>query len=295
MKTTLVVGGDGGIGRSLVDYWRSVGAPVVATTRRRDDHGSDLFLDLRDGPDDLTIPPDCDAAVICAAATSIEGCRRDPEGTRRINVEGTMTLARELRRSGIFQVFLSTNLVFGGVRRLPAEEDEVDPRTEYARQKVDAERALLELIPGAAIVRLTKVVSGELPLLSGWIGSLRDGRSIFPFSDLHFSPITMCYVVGAIRRIVEYRKGGVWHVSGQGDESYAGFAMRIARFVGAAEGLVQPRTIAESGLTIESEGPFSALGANRLAREFGLSPQSVEEVVSAVVKDAAELAPRVQA
>ena len=53
-------------------------------------------------------------AVLCAGITSLAVCRQDPQACRRINVENSLAVLRQLAGTGTFVVALSTNLVFDG-------------------------------------------------------------------------------------------------------------------------------------------------------------------------------------
>src|SRR5581483_7134897 len=87
-------------------------------------------------------------AVIHLAALS-----NDPIGnlnagwTREINLEGSIRLARLARAAGVRRFLLSSSCIMYGLSDAPFvdEQSPVDPRTEYARSKVEAERAIAAL------------------------------------------------------------------------------------------------------------------------------------------------------
>ena len=109
----LIVGGDGLIGGALAPHLEAAAHDVVVTSRGRRVNGR-IKLDLDAEPGSWDQIPEVDAAVICAAMTSLVGCMKDPAASRRVNVEGTLALTRALVARGVFPVFLSSTLVFDG-------------------------------------------------------------------------------------------------------------------------------------------------------------------------------------
>jgi dTDP-4-dehydrorhamnose reductase len=236
-------------------------------------------LDLSRRIEDWPRLPDCRVAVLCAAITNLEACRRDPEGTRKVNVEHTLTLARHLADRGARVIFISTNLVFDGSKPLRPADDEFCPRTEYGRQKVEVETRLASEGMSHAIVRLTKVFHPGLPLLLDWLSSLRAGTSITPFADMVCAPIALGTVIQGIAAMAGRTLGGVWQFSPRTDISYAEAARQVARRVGADESLLNPSSAALLP-AIEHVPRHTALDSTRAREELGLSFSEPEEVIA---------------
>jgi len=267
--SVLIVGADGTIGRSLAAAFEAAGKTVWQTTRHRDRVGGQrIFLDLSQDMAHWPLPPaPISTAILCAAVTSLERCRLDPESSRRVNVVGTIALAKRLVEAGIFVVFLSTNLVFAGETPLAQATDMVNPQTEYGRQKAEAESQLLAWGEQMAIVRFSKVLSPDMPLFQGWIRDLKVGKVIHPFSDMVMAPVSLAFAVKVLLEVTKRRVPGIFHVSAMQDVSYAAAAQHIARKLGADIELVQPTSCRESGLAF---APLNtSLDSNRLG-ELGL-------------------------
>jgi len=255
----LVIGGDGLLGGELCRHWRSLGREVNFTTLQTFDLSGDVEA--------WTPPAGASVALIFAAIPDQEKCRREPEATRRINVEQTIKLARRLAELGCFVVFPSTNLVFDGSAPRPRPEDPVSPATAYARQKSDAEEGLLELGENIAIVRLTKVVHERLPLLVKWREALSRGEMIRPFNNYICSPISLAYTILGIAAVAEARARGIWHLSAADELPYSGLAELLARRHGFASSLIQPSPAPPGALehlprhaTLDMSGTATALG-----------------------------------
>jgi dTDP-4-dehydrorhamnose reductase len=237
----LIVGADGLLGGALRRYWRERGAPVIATTLLPlEDMRDAQFLDLAQPAERWPELSACRAAVLCAAITSLEQCRRDPTGTRWINVTQTLRLAEQLAGCGAFVVFLSSNLVFDGSKPFRAPDEPFCPVTEYGCQKADAEKQLTALGLCHAVVRLTKVFHAGMPLVRGWLKALEQGTPIAPFEDFVCAPIALESVVCAIAIVAERALPGAWQLSAAADISYAAIARRLAERRKLDPALIQP-------------------------------------------------------
>jgi len=280
---TLIVGGDGLIGRALAERLLREEVPVLATTRRAETlSDTRIPLDLMHLPADWQPPAPVSTAFLCAAITSLDECRRDPAIASTINVHSTVALARSLVDSGAFVVFLSTNLVFDGRTPFARAEDAVNPQTEYGRQKAKAERELLTLGASVAVVRLTKVFAPDNPLIRGWVNALRRGQAIRPFSDMVLAPVPLDFTVEALLRVATARLCGITQVSASEDITYEQMATYIADRIGAAPALVQPVAATDAGLHLESVPCYTALDCSRLAG-LGLEAPSPWETVDSML------------
>src|SRR5262245_48028655 len=139
---TLVVGASGYLGRHFLAEFREADASTVGTSRRPTGNGL-VPLDLM-APDVGGLPlSGCRQAVIAAAITKVDACEADPEGTRRVNVLGTLALVRQLWDRDILPVFLSSDYVFPGTDPSGyGDSAQPCPATEYGRQKAEVEAAL---------------------------------------------------------------------------------------------------------------------------------------------------------
>ena len=242
----LIIGGDGLIGASLALAASTHGIPFVVTSRRP--RGEMLALDLAQLPTGWMPPQGTSVVVICGAMTSIKACESDTELSRRVNVESPAAIARAVQASGGAVVFISTNLVFGGITDAPAWDAQLSPATVYGSQKAQAEAAILAMVDRVAIVRLTKVVHPRLALFSDWRKSLSKGHPIEPFWDLIFSPVLLEDVIRCLIALVTHFEAGVFQLSGDRDVSYAQAAGWLAEESGVPSSLVRARGCHVAGI-----------------------------------------------
>ena len=265
----LIVGADGTIGRSATAAFEVSGKTVWQTTRHHDRVSENrIFLELSQDVANWPLPPvPISTAILCAAVTSLEGCRLDPVFSRQVNVVGTVALAKRLIEAGTFVVFISSNQVFDGEMPLMKTTDPVNPLTEYGTQKAEAESQMLAWGEKVAIVRFSKVLSPDMPLFQGWIRNLKAGKVIHPFSDMVMSPVSLAFAVKVLLGVTERRVPGIFQVSAMQDVNYAVAAQHIARNLGSDMELVQPISYRESGVGFAP--PNTSLDSSRLV-DLGL-------------------------
>lgn len=108
----VVAGADGLFGTALAEAVTAAGRPVARTSRR---HAAGYYVDLAADPATWALPDRAAVGLLCAAVTSWERCRDDPDGTRLVNVDRTVRLAER----GAHVVVPSSNQVFDGAVPCP--------------------------------------------------------------------------------------------------------------------------------------------------------------------------------
>lgn len=270
--SVLIVGGDGFIGGALGGRLRAAGWRVWSTSRRASPAPDVIRLDLAGDLPDL---PDVGAAVICAARARLGDCAADPSGSRRVNVDGAVRIAAALARRGAYPLFLSSDKVFDGLVPQRSRNDATCPRTEYGRQKADAERAVRAA--GGSVLRLCKVVSPELPLVAQWRHALRQGRPITPFSDMFLAPAPLGHVCALIERLLAAKADGLFHCTGAEDRSYAALAVEMAAAMGADRRLIRAVRCDPEAHPPEARPPHSTLEMGLEEARYGLGQPSFDE------------------
>lgn len=276
----LIIGGDSAIGGALACRLSEIGRSPLTTSRRK--AGSPLFLDLADvrgwqPPENITV------AYLTAAMTSLAACEDDPARARVVNIVNTVAIARTLLEKGARIVFLSTNLVFDGeTPRTPAEAKPA-PETAYGRQKAEAERLLMEGGSHVSILRLSKVISARLSLLSSWATRIREGHTITAFSDLKMAPVEQEKVADLIVKIGESGRSGLYQYSADDDISYETAARHLATLMGRPDA-VQATTSATAGVRTAARSRHSTLDCSRIEAEFGISAPAPLKAIEAVTQ-----------
>lgn len=277
----LIVGGDGAIGASLLAVWKRAGWRVDGSTRRP---GADVGaprVDLDTATWGDVIGRDYEVAVFCAAVARIGACEADPELTRRINLDNPLRLARALASEGARVIFLSTDRVFDGSIPGRRAGDPPCPTTVYGQQKAAAEAGILEL-PGAAVIRLTKVIWPGLALFDEWAEKLRSDIPIEAFTDLVMAPLAMSQVVDAITVAARLGVTGIFQLSGPLDIDYAVAAAALARILRKPKRLVRRVSGRAAGLVGGPPPLHSTLDTSRSQEILGFTPTDPIELLEMI-------------
>lgn len=98
-----------------------------------------------------------DVVLHCAALSRTDYCEQHPEESHRVNVQGTVKLAKACKQIGAKLVFMSSDQVYNGTP-LPGalkEDDVLQPVSVYGRHKLEAEQRALWNNPASVGLRLT--------------------------------------------------------------------------------------------------------------------------------------------
>ena len=291
----LIIGGDGLIGAALNESIRLQEGSVTSTSRHhRDASRNTLFLDLQDEKSVSALDISGYAvAYFCAGLSKYSDVGANVSISQMINVTNTLHLCARLTEAGCSIVFLSTSAVFDGKRPYPAETDPGCPITHYGQQKCEVENVLTapEKMPDASgavkIVRLSKVLVPNTPLINGWRNSLSRGKTITPFLDLRLSPVSLPYVVDGLLKIGMLEQSGVFHLSGARDVTYADIAKGLAMRWGYPLNLIHPVTSMNSGISLPYAPRHPSLGMARTAKLAAIIPQLFEDCLADLADAAA--------
>jgi dTDP-4-dehydrorhamnose reductase len=239
----LVTGASGYLGRELLA--RSPGAVGVSRS-------GGLPLDVRDA-----------AAVRAAferlrpAAVIHTAYRQDDRAT---TYGGAVAVAEAAAAVGSRLVHLSSDVVFDGEKGSPyTEEDEPNPLTAYGRDKADAERSVVELHPGALLVRTSLIYGGAQPGPQELLAA--DPEAIF-FTDEMRCPVQVGDLADALLELAAGEQAGILNVAGADTLSRFEFARLLAPQVERVAGA----TLAESGVIRARDCSLSIERARALLR-----------------------------
>ena len=98
-----------------------------------------------------------DVVIHCAALSNTWYCEQHPEESHRVNVQGTVRLAKACKLTGAKLVFMSSDQVYNGtpILGLLPEDTMLQPVNVYGRHKLEAEQRARWNLPEAVGLRLT--------------------------------------------------------------------------------------------------------------------------------------------
>jgi dTDP-4-dehydrorhamnose reductase len=246
---TLVIGGGGLVGshvRAALAHRN-----FVATYHNVPIEGG-LPLDITDAPAvRRTIEAARPAAVVLAAADPfVEGCERDPAGTRHLNIDAATTVRDATADVGAAFVVFSSEYVFDGAKGSYEEGDAVGPLNEYGRQKVALE-ALARQVPRHLVLRVSGVFGHEARRKNFvWqlVDRLRSGRTFDVPSDQLITPTDAEGLGKAVVALLDRGASGTYHAAGPEIIGRVDFARLVAQAFGLPAERLVPRPTAELGL-----------------------------------------------
>lgn len=215
--------------------------------------------------------------IHCAALANLDACEADPDLARQLNTDLPRTLARHVARSGARMLHVSTDSVFDGLRGDYSEEDLPNPLGVYSRTKLDSEQAVLEVDPTAIIARVNLFgwsLRGNRSLAEFFFNNLSQGRQVMGFTDVYFCPLLANDLAGIFIRMFEKHLSGLYHVVSSESLSKYDFGMRLARRFSLDGSLINPTSVAQSGLKA-ARSPNLTLRTHKLASALGESLPSL--------------------
>ena len=294
----IVTGREGQVLQSLLERGRTAGHEVVALGRPELDLASDSKAIAN-----AIAAARPDAVVSAAAYTAVDKAEDEPELAYAINARGAGAIARAANDLDVPLVHLSTDYVFSGSKASAyTEDDPTDPVSVYGASKLAGEEAVLSAHDGVAVLRTAWVYS---PFGANFVRTMlrlaenRDEVSVVadqlgnPTSALDIADAVI-EVLARLRASSDPQLRGIFHMSGQGETSWAGLAEAIftaSEALGGATASVRP--ISTSDYPTKAKRPAnSRLDNSKLAKTYGfrLPPwqDSLQQVVARLAPARAE-------
>ena len=205
------------------------------------------------------------AVVNAAGYVRVDAAERDVERCFRENTLGPAVLAAACARHGVALLNFSTDLVFDGAQRRPyVEDDRVAPLNVYGRSKAEAEPRVLDVHPGALVVRTSAFFGpwDAYNFVTVALAALRDGRDFAAADDVTVSPTYVPDLANACLDLLIDRESGVWHLTNGHPVTWAELAQRAARLAAVDAATLRPCPQAALGLPA-SRPAYSALDSRR--------------------------------
>lgn len=150
MSKVLITGGSGFLGSRLAYYYKDKHQLLLPT------HG-ELNVSREDAVKAYLEEHRPDIVIHCAALSNTWYCEQHPDESHRVNVQGTVKLAKACKHIGAKLVFMSSDQVYNGTPILGAlKEDAVlQPVNVYGKHKLEAEQRAEWNNPDSVGLRLT--------------------------------------------------------------------------------------------------------------------------------------------
>lgn len=236
-----------------------------------------------------------DLVVSAAAYTAVDQAEDEPELAFRINAEGAGAVAQAAASLGVPVIHLSTDYVFAGDKQgAYSEDDATGPTGVYGASKLAGEQAAAAANPRHLILRTAWVYSvygKNFAKTMLRLAETRDELSVV--ADQWGNPTSahdiadgILHIAARLRGDAGFNRWGVYHLAGQGETNWSGFARHIldtSQRHGGPFALV--KDIATSDYPTKARRPEnSRLSCTKLASEFEWQApdwrQSTETVIA---------------
>lgn len=230
-----------------------------------------------------------------AAATDVDRCEQDPLFAFAANAVGTENVALACRGAGAAMVYASTGAVFAGDKPSPyTEYDRTRPSNVYAASKLAGEEAVRALVERHYVVRAGWVFGGgarDKKFVGKLFSLIQSGRrELKAVDDKTGTPTYAKDFLAGVRRLLETKRYGVYHMGNEGHCSRLEIAKEIAQVLGR-DVEIQPVSSAEFPLPAP-RGASEAI-ANFKLKLLGLAPQRPwQEALAEYVKSELLAAPK---
>ena len=227
----LVTGANGMLGQDLCPILEDIGCFVVPT-----DYDTLNILD-KDAVDKKIKEIHPDLIIHCAAYTNVDKAEEAPEDAEKLNAEGTENVARAAGSIDATMICISTDYVFDGTKTTPyLPADEPNPKSVYGLTKYKGERAVKKYCKKYYIARTSWLygINGKNfveTMISLAEKSLENGNEIKVVDDQKGCPTWTVDLVNGILKLLN-KPYGVYHLCGDGETSWYGFAKEIFNMSG---------------------------------------------------------------
>lgn len=293
MKTytpkTVIIGSSGFIGSGFSSFYRTIYSDCYCLDKRVV-NDTTLFFDLMK-PDISSLKlaeKDYKDALILAAVSKVDKCEKERELTKKINVDGTLELVRQLVDEGIRPIYFSSDYVFSGEGGKYSDDAKVCPVTEYGRQKAEVEEKIKEVSKNNyLVIRMSKVFSLEKndgTLLDEMAGILASEGTIRSAYDQIFCPTLLQDIIRAVVLLQSKSFNGIVNVCSPEAWSRYDLALRLAGLLKIDPSRVLRVSLDEIGFKSKRPKDTSMI-PERLLTEVGFDFTPIMQCVESVAKN----------
>ena len=222
----IVTGSRGQLGSDVTAQLKTEGIEVIEASLPE--------IDITDSNavENLVAESRADGVIHCAAYTNVDLAESEKELCRKINVDGTLNIARSCKNHDIPLLFTSTDYVFSGEGNTPFETDsEKAPCNFYGESKLGGENAVIENCDKYFILRISWVFGENGKNFVKTMLRLAETKSeINVVADQIGSPTYTKDLAVLICQMIKSDKYGVYHATNEGFCSWADFAEKIMEY-----------------------------------------------------------------
>ena len=285
MSTLVILGSGGRLGAALARGYANE-TRVIGFNRSQLDLASPEAI--RCALDGL----DFDALINCAALTNVDYCETHEAEAFAINAQAVRQIAEICTRKRARCIHISTDYVFGGIKREPyAETDNAAPISVYGASKHQGEIELLNVSGDHLAARVSWVFGPDRPsFVDQILKRAQETDQLQAIGDKWSTPTYTLDLVEWLRPLLwENPIGGLIHLAQSGActwQEYGQYALDCASNAGFP---LKSRTVAFQAMAdlkafVAKRPVYTVLGTQKLAALTGTAPRPWQEAVAEYVR-----------
>ncbi len=225
----IVTGSKGQLGSDVVAQLNKIGAEAVEADL------PELDITNSEAVESFIAESNADGVIHCAAFTNVDVAETERELCKKINVDGTLNIAKACRKHGIKLLYISTDYVFSGEGTEPFETDTPpSPCNYYGVSKYEGEKAALSECDKCFVVRISWVFGENgKNFVKTMLRLAKERDEISVVCDQIGSPTYTKDLAKLLCGMIQGEKYGIYHATNEGYCSWAEFAKTIMEYSGA--------------------------------------------------------------
>ncbi len=255
----LIIGKTGTLGKAFAKICRQRCIPYNLLSRQDADITNEIEIDAAIN---LYQPW---AIINAAGFVRVDDAESEQQKCFAKNTRGAFLLAAACKKADLKFMTFSSDMVFDGRKKSAyIESDICNPLNVYGKSKAEAEVQTMEVNSESIIIRTSSFFSpwDEYNFVHNVITCLGNNKSFAAADDLVISPTYIPDLINTALDILIDDEKGIWHITNNGELTWAHLAKKIAKKAGLDAGLIQAQPAHK--LNLKARRPkYSALKSEK--------------------------------
>ena len=245
MKSVAIIGPNGQLGTDLIKSFNNAGWNVHPVTHE------EIQIENIDSVRKSLKRYSLDWIINTAAFHKVDECEKDTERAWQINAYGAANVSRIANELGAKSVFISSDYVFSGTKKIGdsySESDRVSPVNAYGHSKAGGETSTLSANPNNLVVRISSVFGAAGSSGKGGnfvetiLSKARIGSPLKIVNDVSMSPTYTVDASNLILCAMLSNQSGILHASNSGSTTWFDFGKAILELSGIETDIIATET-----------------------------------------------------
>ncbi|VAW65755.1 dTDP-4-dehydrorhamnose reductase [hydrothermal vent metagenome] len=219
----LITGASGQLGQEILLKLQSNRVNVIGLSSH------DIEFLKPDTVADIVASYKADWVINCAAYTDVDKAEEESEKAALINRDSARSVAEGVKSYGGRMAHISTDFVFNGKQGSPYDEsDATSPLGKYGQSKYEGEKAVLEQLPDALILRTAWVygIHGH-NFVKVILRLASEKETLTVVDDQIGTPAWTADIADSLLSLINLEASGIYHFTNEGVASWYDFSIAI--------------------------------------------------------------------